>query len=143
MINKKTGLYTLTKSEVRDILFKNELKIEYEFSTFTPGTLMLAASVKVCEFPLALVWLRPLYSVSYESVYIINSFVVPEFRQCGLRSVLNDYIVEYWKTKTIISGGASKSGLAFMKSYGYKWTGKQWIWEKPKKWKPKNKELLP
>lgn len=83
-----------------------------------PGTCTIEATLLDMPMPLATVW----YSfVGRGEIQVMNSFVDERYRRCGLRTLLHERMLAcYPAVDRIVTGGATQSGRAWLKSAGFK-----------------------
>lgn len=94
-----------------------------------PGTSVIEAYNGGLPYPVGMLWFR--WGFANDSVVILNSWVKPETRRCGIRNTMQGYLIESHKgdgIRRIVSPGGTASGIAWMKAYGYKKSKRQGYW---------------
>ena len=106
-------------------------KIKFYFGqAAVPGTFTAEVYHDHCPMPLSVVWFG--FS-GLDCIQIQNSFTFEYVRRAGLRTYINEKLLESYPNRYILSGAGTESGEAWMKAAGYKKTKSGWEYRRKAK----------
>ena len=95
----------------------DEISIGWRFSTI-PGTLVCEAVDSRTAAPVGVVYYR--VNDTDKRIEVLRANVIGWARRKGIRSRINDWLLDAYKGYYLYSQTGTDDGTAFMKAYGYK-----------------------
>lgn len=112
---------------LRDQIRNSKQTVGFGYSS-VPGVFTIEARLPDMPYPLAIVWYRLLHRTT--EIEILNSLVFERLRRCGLRTWLHkELCAAYPAVKKIVTEGGTESGLAWLRSAGFKRRPADNCWE--------------
>ena len=93
----------------------------------TPGVHAIEAYDRDHPCPVGQLWWR--WGLGIDDVEILNSYTFPDVRRLGVRTRLQNYLIEWLKPRVVVTGRESTpDGIAWMEKFGYRLDRKRGVW---------------
>lgn len=92
-----------------------------------PGIHVIEAYDRDHPCPFGQLWWR--WGLGIADVEVLNSYTFPDMRRLGVRTRLQNYMIEWLKPRTVVTGREStRDGIVWMQSFGYRLDRKRGVW---------------